>query len=209
MNVVLLFPEGERQQHGSQRGVLAHTEGQTAQQAGLAHAALAEDEMVPGLAAWRDFAEAGEQRGSQVLASDKTSEKVGIVENGRVVDGEIEEFAHRGLSQHHVAQPPLAQQVHAKGVAALLVHGEIAVSQQSIEQVAQSRFAHRLAAPVERGEKRIAAHPRIALGDRFQHGIKAAAFGFGKVAIQVFPPARVRRFPWNDRSKSWDSPAVA
>ena len=128
VDVVLLFPEGERQQHGSQCGVFAHAEGQTAQQAGLAHAALAENEMVFGLAARCDFAQAGEQRGGQVPASDKAGEKIRVVQNGRIVNGEVDELAHRGLSQHHVAQPPLAQQVHAEAVAAFAVHGEIAIS---------------------------------------------------------------------------------
>src|SRR5882724_1062988 len=94
VNVVLLLAEAERQEHRGERRLGADAQRDTAQQAGLSHAALADDEAVLREAAGLDLSQTGENLGGEVLPDDETRQKGLILQPVRIVEREVERPTH-------------------------------------------------------------------------------------------------------------------
>ena len=98
IDVVLLLAKLQRRKGGPQLGVALDAHGDGAQERRLAHAALADDELMLARAAARDVAQAVEQQLEKLFSRDEPGEKIvvaraaGIVERAR--GAKIYHFIH-------------------------------------------------------------------------------------------------------------------
>ena len=98
IDVVLLLAKLQRREGGPQLVVVLDAHGDGAQQRRLAHAALADDELMLARAAARDIAHAVEQQLQKLFSRDEAGEKIlvaraaGIVERAR--GAKIHHFIH-------------------------------------------------------------------------------------------------------------------
>ena len=86
-DVVLLLAEGQRQQLALEIVVAGDGDGEAAEQAGLAHAALAGDHPVPRLAVAGNPPQLLEQKLEQLLTGDEGGQEVLFLQPSRSVDG--------------------------------------------------------------------------------------------------------------------------